>query len=472
MKQRVHPSVVLIVLASMLVAGFPVPSASAHLPGDACDVHPGDSIQAAVNAASPGATIRACAGIYAESVLVNTDRITLVGEPGAVLDGLALSGTRYGVRIGDGVKEFDFSGFEVRNYKNVLGDNNPSSGIVALGPSKNVRISSVNVHDNGWAGILLAKGRADTWEIRDSNVSNHAFVGIFSQDAKRLTIRNASLWNNKYGSIAAAPLELEILASTFGGSGRAAIAASPNLGQGGWPQQVRIHNNSITGTWTHGVWAAGLHSSRIRDNAIAVSGAALTLGGNPEHVFVYGNGPGTKVETKEIKEVTRAFREGLIDAGGEGATVEPFETPPVERTPGLEPAEVDSASSLAVQSVRIENGCGPACSLRLFRTFLDWFLPASSAQSPPPLPPVGCALTASCTASDVEALYNYAVEHALNPLGAPENAADAARLAACPATDDSCLRAQFFDASDTDPPNNWSIVIPNDPVLGLVELSF
>ncbi|MGQ0537071.1 MAG: Kelch repeat-containing protein, partial [Methanobacteriota archaeon] len=38
--------------------------------------------------------------------------------------------------------------------------------------------------------------------------------------------------------------------------------------------------------------------------------------------------------------------------------------------------------------------------------------------------------------------------------------------------DDSCLRAQFFDASDTDPPNNWSIVIPNDPVLGLVELSF
>ncbi|MGQ0536408.1 MAG: hypothetical protein ACT4PT_10075, partial [Methanobacteriota archaeon] len=71
------------------------------------------------------------------------DGLALVGEPGAVLDGLTLSGTRYGVRIAAGVRGFTFSGFEVRNYKNVLAEDDPSSGIVALGTSRDVVVSGV-----------------------------------------------------------------------------------------------------------------------------------------------------------------------------------------------------------------------------------------------------------------------------------------------------------------------------------------
>src|SRR5689334_21160187 len=40
-------------------------------------VHPGESIQAAVDAASPGDTVQVKSGKYAETVAITTDRITL-----------------------------------------------------------------------------------------------------------------------------------------------------------------------------------------------------------------------------------------------------------------------------------------------------------------------------------------------------------------------------------------------------------
>src|SRR4051794_33977297 len=44
------------------------------------DVHPGESIQAAIDAAHPGDTIRVAAGVYNENLTVTTDGITLRGE--------------------------------------------------------------------------------------------------------------------------------------------------------------------------------------------------------------------------------------------------------------------------------------------------------------------------------------------------------------------------------------------------------
>src|SRR5689334_16708372 len=56
-------------------------------------VNPGASIQAAVNAATPGTTIRVTAGTYTQKVLFNAksgtsgNYITLIGDPGAILSG-------------------------------------------------------------------------------------------------------------------------------------------------------------------------------------------------------------------------------------------------------------------------------------------------------------------------------------------------------------------------------------------------
>jgi hypothetical protein len=43
-------------------------------------VHPGESIQAAIDAAGPGATIRVAPGTYHESIIITTDGVTLVGS--------------------------------------------------------------------------------------------------------------------------------------------------------------------------------------------------------------------------------------------------------------------------------------------------------------------------------------------------------------------------------------------------------
>jgi hypothetical protein len=76
---------------SLLVAGMlgatlvlaPAASAATH------EVHPGESIQAAVNHASPGDTIVVDPGVYHESVVVNKDHLTLHGA-GAASNGTVI----------------------------------------------------------------------------------------------------------------------------------------------------------------------------------------------------------------------------------------------------------------------------------------------------------------------------------------------------------------------------------------------
>src|SRR4051794_12987702 len=64
----------LVLLGAGALAAAPTPAlAATHL------VHPGESIQAAVDAASPGDTIVVQPGVYREAVLNQTDNLTLRG---------------------------------------------------------------------------------------------------------------------------------------------------------------------------------------------------------------------------------------------------------------------------------------------------------------------------------------------------------------------------------------------------------
>jgi nitrous oxidase accessory protein len=73
------PSILALAVASSLQAG---PSTLHVAPGGAFD-----SVSQAVEAAVPGDTVRVSAGVYTEPTVVLDKRITLIGEPGAVLDG-------------------------------------------------------------------------------------------------------------------------------------------------------------------------------------------------------------------------------------------------------------------------------------------------------------------------------------------------------------------------------------------------
>jgi len=78
------------------------------------------TIQAAVDAARPGATIRVPPGRYRENVLVSKNDLTIEGEPGAVLDGAGLAGDT-GIEVAPvdptaRIIDFKLSGLQIQNY--------------------------------------------------------------------------------------------------------------------------------------------------------------------------------------------------------------------------------------------------------------------------------------------------------------------------------------------------------------------
>ena len=101
------------------------------------------TIQAAVNAASPGDTIKVATGVYNENVVISTSGLRLKGGEGAVIDGDGLTGT--GILVlgtaAQPVADVVVSGFEVRDFQR---------GIV-LQFTTGARISGNVVHDNNKA---------------------------------------------------------------------------------------------------------------------------------------------------------------------------------------------------------------------------------------------------------------------------------------------------------------------------------
>src|SRR5215467_2331278 len=78
------------------------------------------TIQAAVDLANPGDTVRVPPGIYHENVLVTKDNITISGSPGAVLDGTGLIGDS-GITVQPlipsvRINGFTLSGLQIQNY--------------------------------------------------------------------------------------------------------------------------------------------------------------------------------------------------------------------------------------------------------------------------------------------------------------------------------------------------------------------
>ena len=107
------------------------------------------TIQAAVEAANPGDTVRVPPGIYRENVLVAKDNITIKGQGGAILDGTGLPGN---------------SGITVRA-------SSPSSRINGF------KLSGLQIQNYSRNGVILI--RVDNYQIEDGKYINNEEYGIF-----------------------------------------------------------------------------------------------------------------------------------------------------------------------------------------------------------------------------------------------------------------------------------------------------
>ena len=190
------------------------------------EVFPGDSIQAAVNSASPGDTILVHAGTYKQSVSIKTDDLTIEGEgasdSGTVLKpsksanqcqkgksgfcangGSTSDGTVSGLRItGFKITGFKQSGILLTETKgavvsDVLLGSNKGSGVVASS-SSGTRVVNRTLKLNGGPGIYIADSARAHATIRNDEISGNPF-GIFLRDSAVGDVAENTVENNCIG---------------------------------------------------------------------------------------------------------------------------------------------------------------------------------------------------------------------------------------------------------------------------------
>lgn len=190
-----------VLVAATVVAG--APPAEAHV----FVVNPGESIQAAVDAASPGSRIEVRPGTYAESVLIAKDGITLVGAgpatvivPPAAPNPRCFPGRPSGIcvlgevdpatfDVIDPVQAVQVSGFMVRGFSDGFG--------IRVRGTRNTFVTE-NTVKNTLIGIF------DSLSVASRYVSNRTSAsleeGVLVNGSKHLTLTgNSSLDNRGQG---------------------------------------------------------------------------------------------------------------------------------------------------------------------------------------------------------------------------------------------------------------------------------
>ncbi|MEP7333593.1 MAG: NosD domain-containing protein [Terracoccus sp.] len=186
--------------------GFPTPANAATR--HTFVVHPGESIQRAVDMAVGGDTVVVTAGSYAQDVTVQKDRLTLRADGDVVISpparpGLCsqASGEANGICVIPAdidpatgqyktrVKDVTVSGFHVKDFQN---------GVFGYG-TDHLRVSHVRAENNAVYGIVNFDGRFTT--ISDNAASGSDEAGLYVGDAPdaHSVVKDNRSWNNALG---------------------------------------------------------------------------------------------------------------------------------------------------------------------------------------------------------------------------------------------------------------------------------
>ena len=171
-------------------------------------VHPGDSIQAAVDAASPGDTVMVRAGTYRESVRIQTDGLTLRAQGSVTLEppnygagecylpghvaAFCVVPADFDPSVGSytsRVRDVTITGFRIVGF---------DDGVFGFGTEK-MKVSDVVAIDNRDYGVASFEGIGTTFTRNATSGSHDAGIYIGdSVDANAVVTNNRS-WDNALG---------------------------------------------------------------------------------------------------------------------------------------------------------------------------------------------------------------------------------------------------------------------------------
>ncbi|MEP6615763.1 MAG: parallel beta-helix domain-containing protein [Ginsengibacter sp.] len=154
-------------------------------------VHSGSSIQAAVNSASPGTTIRIEPGVYAEAINVSTGNITIIGLNGPKHSGVIIRNPgdeENGISVSE-----NGDGFVL---KNVTVEGFEENGVYLTGVDGFI-LSHVTTIDNGEYGLFPVHSKNGL--IEECVATGHTDTGIYVGQSSNVVVTHSEAYANVNG---------------------------------------------------------------------------------------------------------------------------------------------------------------------------------------------------------------------------------------------------------------------------------
>ena len=190
-------------IAALTIASPVFATADTHV------VHPGESIQAAVDAASPGDTILVTPGTYRESVRIGTDGLTLRAHGSVTLKPPKYSHSgcylpeHVGICVvpadfdpntftygGTRVRDVTVSGFRVVGFEGI--------GVFGFG-TQNLTVSHVVAIDDTGYGVASFEGIGTTFTRNEASGSHDAGIYVGDSLNANALVKDNRSWGNAIG---------------------------------------------------------------------------------------------------------------------------------------------------------------------------------------------------------------------------------------------------------------------------------